>query len=92
MDNQMTRYTSIPPAEANGLYWYFSPRFASPEPVLVGSKMGEDGPIQMIKRFNGGFQRFIDADAFLLGPVQPPVVEGVATSAPTATLGGKNHE
>ncbi len=84
--DHMTRYTSIPPAEANGLYWYFSPRYSTPEPVLVGSKMGEDGSIQMIKRFDGGFQRFIDADAFLLGPVPPPVVEGIATTTPTVDL------
>jgi len=77
----MKRYNEIPSAEFNGLYWYFSHEYDNrttqsvkePEPVLVFTRTESQQSAQMIKRFGGGMQGYLDG--YLLGPVEPPLID-----------------
>lgn len=77
----MKRYDNIPAGDLNGLYWYFSDEFDNrtpdsikePEPVLVFTHEEDRSSVQMIKRFGGGRQRYLKG--YLLGPVQPPLID-----------------
>ncbi len=85
----MKRFDAIPSSEHNGLYWYFSNeywngRHGYVEPVLVYTRPEEGGEVQMLKRFNGGSQRYMDG--YLLGPVLPPIVDVEMTEAPQVKL------
>lgn len=79
----MKKFNEIPSAEMNGLYWYLSDEHDNrtpnsvnePEPVLVFTH--ESDQVQMIKRFSGGRQSFLNG--YLLGPVLPPLIDVNAT-------------
>lgn len=71
----MKKHRTIP--DQPGLYWSLKQGVASPEPVLVYFRESPDAAgAPVVKSFSGGFRRDLEDGEYLLGPVEPPVVEG----------------
>jgi hypothetical protein len=71
----MKKYRVVP--AVSGLFWSLKQGNPRPEPVLVYFREAAgDSGAQVVKSFNGGYRRYLEDGEYLLGPVQPPVVDG----------------